>query len=196
MVTTSFAGGIWYGGTGHSLVVFQSVSDGLLVGVPVLVVGLGAVRARRFSIGWTRWGAWLASVVVVFPVIPAGLPSERYHQTHWYSKAPYPRIDRWPPHQARTHRCRSEFILNYSFHGPDLSSDVRFVGTKGPHGTYFDANTCTAWRHIMKAEGYDYVLGQNALLNGKALPSPTISFASRSERKGALQREHSLRDWL
>jgi hypothetical protein len=175
MIATQFAGGIWSGNIGQSLVVYHSISDGLFIGIPVLVVGLGALLARRLSVGWLRRGAWFAAVVLVLAVIGGGLPLQRYRLSHWYATAPYPRIDRW----ASTLRHArigvvAGFLIHYPLYGPDLTNDVLFIGTKGPHGTYSNIRTCAAWDRAMNAGGYAYVVSvQNVLLNGKVLPSPT-----------------------
>ncbi len=175
MIATQFAGGIWFGSLGQSLVIYHSISDGLLVGIPILVVGLGALLARRHSVGWWSRGVWLASVVLVVAVIAGGLPLERYHLSHWYLTAPYPQIDRW----ASTVRHAqigvvSGFLIHYPVYGPDLTNRVRFIGTKGAHATYLDIQTCAAWRQAINTGQYDYVVSvQNVLLNGKVLPSPT-----------------------
>ena len=175
MIATQFAGGIWFGHLGQSLIIYHSISDGLLVGIPVLVVGLWAVLARRLSVGWWSRGTWLASVVLVLAVIAGGLPLERYHLSHWYLTAPYPQIDRW----ASTVRHAeigvvTGFLIHYPVYGPDLTNNVRFIGTNGPHGTHSDIQTCAAWRRAINAGQYDYVVSvQNVLLNGKVLPSPT-----------------------
>ena len=175
MIATQFAGGIWFGNIGQSLVVYHSISDGLIIGALVLVVGVVLLLATRRSVRWLRRGAWLASVVLVLAVIGGGLPLERYHLSHWYLTAPYPQVDRWASTVRHAHiGVVSGFLIHYPLYGPGLTNNVRFIGTKGPHGTYSDIHTCAAWRQAMNAGGYDYVVSvQNALLNGKVLPSPT-----------------------
>jgi hypothetical protein len=175
MIATQFAGGIWFGNIGQSLVVYHSISDGLVIGIPVLVVGLGALLARRLSVGWFRRGAWLACIVLVLAVIVGGLPLQRYRLSHWYVTAPYPRIDRWASKVRLAHiGVAAGFLIHYPVYGPDLTNNVRFIGTNGPYGTFSGIQTCAAWRQAMNAGGYDYVISvQNVLLNGKVLPSPT-----------------------
>ena len=175
MIATQFAGGIWFGNIGQSLVVYHSISDGLLVGVPVLVVGVGVLLRRRLSVGWLGRGGWIASIVLVLAVIAGGLPLQRYHQSHWYVTAPYPRIDRWASTVLHARiGVATGFLIHYPLFGPGLTNDVRFVGTSGPHGTYSDIQTCAGWRQAMNAGRFEYVLSvQNVLLNGKVLPSPS-----------------------
>ena len=192
MIATQFAGGIWFRNNSQSLVVYHSISDGLLIGIPILLVGLGALFARRLSVGWFRRGAWVASVVLVFVVIGGGLPLQRFHLSHWYvtslpSNRPmggtvqHPRIG-VPP----------GILLHYPLYGTHLTNDVQFVGTSGPHGTHFDIRTCSAWRQAINAGRSDYVVSVEAVLpNGKILPSPTAWLRTEPSAK-ALFAESSL----
>ena len=190
MIATQFAGGIWFGNNSQSLVIYHSISDGLLIGIPILLVGLGALLARRLSVGWLRRGAWVTSVVLVFVVIGGGLPLQRFHLSHWYVTSPYPRIDRWAGtvQHARI-GVAPGILLHYPLYGTHLTNNVQFVGTSGPHGTHFDIRTCSAWRQAINAGRYDYVVSVEAVLpNGKILPSPTAGCAPIPRRKHYSQR--------
>jgi hypothetical protein len=192
MIATQFAGGIWFGNS-QSLVAYHSVSDGLLIGIPILLVGLGTLLARRLPVGWFRRGAWVASVVLALAVIGGGLPLQRFHLSNWYVTSPYPRIDRWAStvQHARI-GVAPGILLHYPLYGAHLTNDVQFVGTNGPHGTHFDIRTCAAWRQAMNAGEYDYVVSVEAVLpSGKVLPSPTTWLRSDPSAK-ALFAESSL----
>jgi hypothetical protein len=130
LIATQFAGGIWFGNIGQSLVLYHSISDGLLAGALVIFAGLGILLLRRHSVRWLGRVTWLAAIVVVVIVIVGGLPLQRYHLSHWYTTAPYPRIDRWA--STVTHArigVVTGFLIHYPLFGPDLTNDVRFIGS-------------------------------------------------------------------
>jgi hypothetical protein len=185
MIATQFAGGIWYGHIGEGLIVYHSISDGLLIGIPVLFVGLSVFVARRLSVGWFGRGAWLTSAVLLLAAIVGGLPLERYHLSHWYAAYPYSQIDKWASTAHHAHiGVSAGFLLHYPLYGPHLTNDVRFIGTKGPHGTYSYPTTCAAWSRAINAGDYKYVVSvQNVLLNGKVLPSSTSWLATDPSAK-------------
>ena len=164
MVGTQFASGIWFGQNSG----YHSLGDGLLVGVPLVVIGLGLVVARRFSFRWFERSALFVSIVLVAAAIGVGLPLENSYLAHWET-APYPGIDRWA---STVHHARigvSALILHYPLYGSDLSNDVEFLGTRGPHNTYFDIGTCSAWRHAINEGRFQFVVTVQDL--AKAPPS-------------------------
>lgn len=154
MVTSQFAGGIWFG----SSTFYHSVGDGLLVGLPVVVIGLGLIVALHFGFQWFFRSALLVFILLIVVAIGVGFPMQNFYVAHWDAQAPYPAIDKWA---STVHHARigvSGVILNYPLYGSDLSNDVQFLAKSGPHNTYADIDTCAAWRRAINDGGIQFVV--------------------------------------
>ena len=66
-------------------------------------------------------------------------------------------------------------FLEYGFFGTDLTNQVRYLGEKGPHGSYEPIPTCSAFRAAVNAADLDYLVTSpflNFLEPGHPTPSP------------------------
>ncbi len=155
MVGTQFARGIWFGeGSFYT----PSIGEGLLVGIPVVVIGLGLIVALHLGLRWFLRSALLVSIVLVAVAIVAGLPLQNSFLANWDTQAPYPGIDRWA---STVHHARigvSGLIQHYPLYGSDLTNEVEFLGTPGPHNTYFAIDTCSKWRQAINDGKFQFVV--------------------------------------
>ena len=71
-------------------------------------------------------------------------------------------------------RIATTSTRQYPLFGTDLSNRVEFVGEERPHGGFVAPSTCRAWRRLLDAGGYDYVVASRDRIEpGKAPYPPT-----------------------
>jgi hypothetical protein len=178
LIATQFANGIWSGGQGllaTSLVAYHSDRDGLVVGVPVFVIGVAIVLAKHADVRWFRGAARIAAVVVVAAALVGGSAVQSFYLAHWYANGPQVRIDRWASTVHHVRIAVSSLILHYPLYGSDLTNDVEFVGTAGTHGAYYAIASCPAWRRAINAGHYQYIVSvEDVLAGGRVPPSATM----------------------
>ena len=169
MIGTQFAQGIWFGPSASA----HSLEEGLLVGVPVVLLGLALIVALQFGFRWLSRSVLLACSLAAAIAIAVGFPVQRSYLANWDVATPYPKLDRWAStvHDARI--GDSGLILNYPLYGSDLSNDVEFLGTKGPHDTYSDIGSCGAWRQAINEKRLRFVVTYQDL--AKAV-SPAVTW--------------------
>jgi hypothetical protein len=109
---------------------------------------------RRTALGV---GAVLALLVVV-----VGYPVQRHYLQGRYADPSFttPGLNaafKWA--QGITDaRIATTSTRQYPLYGKDLSNHVDYIGTAHPHGGFTAPSTCRAWRHLLNAGYYDYVV--------------------------------------
>jgi hypothetical protein len=55
-------------------------------------------------------------------------------------------------------RIATTSTRQYPLYGTDLSNHVQFIGHEQPHGGFIAPATCQAWRRLLNAGDYDFVV--------------------------------------
>jgi hypothetical protein len=66
-------------------------------------------------------------------------------------------------------------FFQYGLYGPDSSNDVRYVGDRGPRGSFDEIATCAGWRTAVNQGGYRFLVttpGYDQDQPDKPLPAP------------------------
>jgi hypothetical protein len=76
----------------------------------------------------------------------------------------------------------------YPLFGADLSNRVEFVGVERPHGGFVAPSTCRAWRRLLNAGDYDYVVASRDRVEpGKPPYPPTARWTAAPNSKIVLR---------
>ena len=108
---------------------------------------VGALVLRRLPGGALAVAA-LALAVFAYPVL------HRYDERRYRDDA----ISVWADtvHGARI--AVAGFGPQFDLTGRDFSNRVQYVGERGAHGAFHEIESCTEWRHALRAGDYDYVV--------------------------------------
>ncbi len=125
------------------------------VGLVAVTLSLLAVAARRA--GATRLLLGGACVVVL---VVAGPPVARDYVRHRYAdpQVPLEQMIALGREFTGGRTGISGFPLMYPYFGPRLGADVRFIAEEGPDHERREAQTCEAWRALLRAGDYDRVV--------------------------------------
>jgi hypothetical protein len=154
MVASQFAVGIWFG----SSTLHSSVGEGLLMSVPIVIIGLGFLVAAHFGPQWLFRSALLLCILLVGVAIAVSFPLQTFYISHWEKQSPYPVLAKWA---SSVHHARigvQAGILDYELYGSHLSNDVQFLAAPGPHGTWTDIATCAGWRRAINDGRIQFVV--------------------------------------
>ena len=115
--------------------------------------------ARRLS-GRGAPRACLALLVLLAVVL--GYPVQRHYLQHRYSDPTFttPGLNAafaWS-RDISSARIATTSTRQYPLFGTDLSNHVDFIGVERPHGGFTAPTTCQAWRRLLNAGDYDYVV--------------------------------------
>ncbi|HEX5763516.1 MAG TPA: hypothetical protein VFY04_10425 [Solirubrobacterales bacterium] len=78
-------------------------------------------------------------------------------------------------------RIATTSTRQYPLFGTDLSNDVDFVGIERPHGGFLAPSSCPAWRRLLDAGDYDYVVASRDRIEpGKPSYPPTARWTEGS----------------
>jgi hypothetical protein len=112
----------------------------------------------RFG-GWRALGVGMALVALVAAI---GYPVQRHYLQRRYADPSFttPGLNaafKWA--QGITDaRIATTSTRQYPLYGRDLSNHVDYIGIERPHGGFTAPSTCRAWRHLLNAGNYDYVV--------------------------------------
>lgn len=115
---------------------------------------LTGVIGRRLALG----GAIALGVLLV----AAGYPVQRHYLERRYENPTFttPGLNaafKWA--QGIDHaRIATTSTRQYPLYGRDLSNRVDYVGAEQPHGGFTAPMSCSAWRRLINAGDYDYVI--------------------------------------
>jgi hypothetical protein len=160
--------------------------SGLRYLAPALVLGLAllpAVPPLRDRLAHDvnvreRWGGpqltTAAGVAFALIAIAAGYLVQREYLRDRYANPSFtaPGLNaafKWAMPLADS-RIATTSTRQYPLFGTDLSNRVEFVGEERPHGGFVAPSSCRAWRRLLDAGGYDYVVASRDRIEpGKAL---------------------------
>ena len=141
----------------------------------------GEVTGRlggRFVIG--------AGVVLVGTVVFAGYAVQGHYLRHRYADPGFttPGLNaafKWA--QGITDaRIATTSTRQYPLYGRDLSNHVDYIGIERPHGGFTAPSTCRAWRHLLNAGTYDYVVTtRDRIEPGKPTYPPSAAWTAGPE---------------
>jgi len=69
-------------------------------------------------------------------------------------------------------RIATTSTRQYPLYGKDLSNRVDYIGEEQPHGGFTAPTTCRAWRHLLNAGNYDYVITSRDRIEPNKPPYP------------------------
>jgi hypothetical protein len=72
-------------------------------------------------------------------------------------------------------RIATTSTRQYPLFGRDLSNDVAYIGEEQPHGGFTAPTTCRAWRELLNAGDYDYVIASRDRLEPGKPPFPATA---------------------
>jgi hypothetical protein len=115
----------------------------------------------------------LAAVVVA---IAAGYVVQREYLRDRYANPTFaaPGLNaafRWATPLADS-RIATTSTRQYPLFGTDLSNRVEFVGGERPNGGFVAPSTCRAWRRLLNAGEYDYVVASRDRIEPGKAPYP------------------------
>jgi hypothetical protein len=130
--------------------------------------------------GWGRWGGrrltTAAGVAFALIAIAAGYVVQREYLRDRYANPSFtaPGLNaafRWATPLADS-RIATTSTRQYPLFGTDLSNRVEFVGEERPHGGFVAPSTCRAWRRLLDAGDYDYVIASRDRIETGKPPYP------------------------
>lgn len=86
-------------------------------------------------------------------------------------------------------RIATTSTRQYPLFGADLSNRVQYVGVHTPHGGFVAPSTCRAWRRLLAAGDYDYVVASRDRLEPHRPPYPPQARWTRGPAARVILRE-------
>jgi hypothetical protein len=134
----------------------------------VSLSGRNGERARRVGVG--------GAVLALLAAIGIGYPVQRHYLEHRYASPDFsaPGLDAafaWSRSISGS-RIATTSTRQYPLFGTDLSNHVQFVGEERPHGGFVPPTSCRAWRRLIDAGAYDYVVASRDRLEPGKPPYP------------------------
>jgi hypothetical protein len=179
----------------------RGFESGLRYLAPMLVLGLALVpvvlpgRLRKVSAGGPPNGRILKApsqlarrlsgrggahaglaIALVFLLVAVGYPIQRHYLENRYANPSFttPGLNaafRWS-REISDARIATTSTRQYPLFGTDLSNRVDYVGIERPNGGFTAASTCPAWRRLLDAGDYDYVIASRDRLEPGKAPYP------------------------
>ncbi|HEY0392725.1 MAG TPA: hypothetical protein VGC63_13560, partial [Solirubrobacterales bacterium] len=120
-----------------------------------------AVRSHFPSDSGKKYDRWVAGGLVLLVVV-IGYPAQRRYLQRRYGDPSFttPGLNaafKWA--QGITDaRIATTSTRQYPLYGKDLSNHVDYIGIEQSHGGFTAPTTCRAWRRLLNAGDYDYVI--------------------------------------
>jgi hypothetical protein len=158
---------------------------------PALILGLAMLpvtpplngRVRRWTSLGPRW-RWVAparalaslGALLLLAAVAFGYREQRSYLQHRYARPEFTTkgLDaafKW----ARTlsnARIATTSTRQYPLYGTDLSNHVQYIGIERPHGGFTAPTTCRAWRRLLNAGHYEYVVATRDRMEPGKPPFP------------------------
>jgi hypothetical protein len=117
--------------------------------------GLLDAKRRSQLAGWGVAGALVAAVAIGYPV-------QRHYLENRYERPSFttPGLNaafEWAQGVTDV-RIATTSTRQYPLYGKDLSNQVDYIGEEQPHGGFTAPTICPAWRRLVNAGNYDYVV--------------------------------------
>jgi len=102
------------------------------------------------------------AIAIVLAAVAVGYPLQRHYLRNRYANPSFaaPGLNAacaWARDLSDT-RIATTSTRQYPLYGADLSNRVQYVGEERPHGGFEAPTTCQAWRRLLNAGRYDYVI--------------------------------------
>ncbi len=125
-------------------------------------VAQGDTSAIRQRVGAGRAQVVMMGLVALVVVVALGFPVQRHYLEGRYADPSFttPGLNAafaWA-RDVSDSRIATTSTRQYPLFGTDLSNRVAFVGEERPHGGFEAAKTCPAYRELLNAGAYDYVV--------------------------------------
>jgi hypothetical protein len=109
-------------------------------------------------------------------LVAVGYPIQRHYLENRYANPSFttPGLNaafRWS-REISDARIATTSTRQYPLFGTDLSNRVDYVGIERPNGGFTAASTCPAWRRLLDAGDYDYVIASRDRLEPGKAPYP------------------------
>ncbi len=112
--------------------------------------------------GGMRWGLGLGLATAILIVVAIGYPIQRHYLRNRYAdptfSAPGLNVAFAWAQGIDDARIATTSTRQYPLFGRDLSNEVQYIGEERPHGGFTAPTTCRAWRQLLNAGHYDYVV--------------------------------------
>jgi hypothetical protein len=164
----------------------QGFESGLRYLAPALVLGLALLPATPglrnrfaslsltspfFALGtkkgevtpwWERRAMLGIGAALALLVVAIGYPVQRHYLQNRYADPSFttPGLNaafKWAQGISGA-RIATTSTRQYPLYGKDLSNDVDYIGIEQSHGGFTAPKTCRAWRRLLNAGDYDYVI--------------------------------------
>jgi hypothetical protein len=115
-------------------------------------------------------------LVAVAAAVALGYPVQRHYLDNRYASPDFstPGLDaafRWS-RSISDARIATTSTRQYPLFGNDLSNRVQFVGERRPHGGFVAPTSCRAWRRLLDAGHFDYVVASRDRIEPGKPPYP------------------------
>jgi hypothetical protein len=109
-----------------------------------------------------RRGALAGGMALMLLMVIAGYPIQRHYLQNRYANPSFTALGlnaafKWS-RDISDARIATTSTRQYPLFGTDLSNQVTYVGEERPHGGFAAPTTCQAWRKLINAGNYDYVV--------------------------------------
>ncbi|HXR31896.1 MAG TPA: hypothetical protein VN752_12250 [Solirubrobacterales bacterium] len=147
------------------------------------------VRNRLTNSERTRLGASSAAGVLVVLILCAaaiGYPIQRHYLENRYENPTFttPGLNaafKWAQ-DITDARIATTSTRQYPLFGRDLSNHVDYIGEEQPHGGFIAPTTCPAWRQLINAGNYDYIIASRDRIEpGKPNYPPSAAWTAGPE---------------
>jgi hypothetical protein len=118
----------------------------------------------------------LALSVALLTAVAIGYPVQRHYLRDRYADPAFaaPGLNaafKWA-NSISNARIATTSTRQYPLFGTDLSNHVQYVGERRPHGGFVAPTTCRAWRRLLNAGEYDYVVASRDRIEPGKPPYP------------------------
>jgi len=138
---------------------------------------------RELGLSWGRGATLGVGVALVVLVVIAGYPIQRHYLERRYASPSFttPGLNaafEWSSNISNS-RIATTSTRQYPLFGTDLSNHVDYIGEQRPHGGFTPPTTCPAWRKLINAGSYDYVVAtRDRIEPGKPSYPPTAAWTT------------------
>ncbi len=136
----------------------------------------GGGGGRSGPAGLRRWWGALGATAVLLVAVVLGYPIQRHYLRDRYANPTFaaPGLNaafKWS-NSISDARIATTSTRQYPLYGTDLSNRVQYVGERRPHGGFVTPRTCRAYRRLLNAGHYDYVVATRDRIEPSKHPYP------------------------
>jgi hypothetical protein len=181
---------------------------GILLALLLVVIPAGLLYARRrgapLAAVWAGFAALALAVLAIGYPIQRDYLDERFRNADAARSIPGMGLDsayRWARgvEDARIGLAGTTAgFLQYGFYGTDLSNEVRYLGAKGPHGSFNAIPDCRAFRAAVNAADLDYLVTApflNFIHTGDPVSSPEAGWLRGEPAVTPIDRSGAVTVW-